>query len=296
MPHRIGILQFVSQLDDVVEGFKQGLAELGYLEPEGVVYEYRNAQGSVPALDRLATELVSAGVDLIFASGTPSAQAANAAAGPGGIAVLFAPVFDPLGAGLVAALDVPGGRVTGVSGMVAASDRLGALRRIVPKLERVAFVFNPDDPNPRAELGGLEKQASRLEIRLERFEASSAEQLGEVGEDAMARNQAVLVSLDRLVDQNLGVLVDGAIAYKRALVAHNGEGVKKGALMALESNHSELGRMVARMAGRVFRGEDPGCIPVGFPEKPRLVLNPGTARRIGLKIPAELPDGTITVE
>jgi putative ABC transport system substrate-binding protein len=128
---RIGILQLTQNLDDAVNGFKQGLEKLNV----ATVFIYRNADGNASLLSKLAQELFDNHVDLIFACSTPSALAAKALNGK--TPVIFTPVFDPISTGLVDTMSAPGGKITGMSGMVNAADKVSFLKQLLPTAKKL---------------------------------------------------------------------------------------------------------------------------------------------------------------
>jgi putative ABC transport system substrate-binding protein len=268
-------------LEPVVQGFRQGLAELG--RPEGAVsYEYRTVEGQPDRLPGALNELVQSGLDLLFACATPSAKAAAAGAA---CPVVFAPVFDPVAAGLVASVERPGGKVTGVSGMVPGEMKLRKLRELFPGLTRVSVLVSPQDPNSPSEVRSLEAAGPALGIGVRAVTASSAAELAAALPVALSEGDAVLLSLDRLTDAELEQIAAAARAAGKPLIAHNAAGVRRGALMALESDSFELGRTAGATAHRILNGEDPTGIAVEYPKKVRLSVNTKAAEAIGYRLP-----------
>src|SRR5262249_4804720 len=141
---RIGILQSYPPNHPLAEAFRQGLRDLGYVEDQNIVIEYR--WSDTGQFGELAAELVRLNVDVILAPATPAVRAARQETKT--IPIVFATVGDPLGTGMVASLARPGGNITGVSLISSdlAGKRLDLLREAVPRLERIAVLFNPDVP------------------------------------------------------------------------------------------------------------------------------------------------------
>src|SRR5215210_1146449 len=148
-PYRIGILERTSPTINAsnLDGFRQGLRELGYVEGKSYVIEYRSSDGHDERFAGLATELVGLKVDLILTRGTPAALAAKSATGT--IPVVITGVGDPLGPGLVSSLALPGGNVTGLSASVTEiyPKRVQLLRDLVPGAARLAALFNMSNPS-----------------------------------------------------------------------------------------------------------------------------------------------------
>jgi putative ABC transport system substrate-binding protein len=277
-------------LEPVAEGFRRGLGELGLREGQSVAYEYRNVEGQAAELPAALRAILSREVDLILACGTPAAKAAAAqAARP----VVFAPVFNPVGAELVNSLEQPGRRVTGVSGMFPGERKLELLSELFPGLAQVTILYNPGDPNSPREAAGLEAAGLRRGIEVKRAEAADPETLAALLPQVMAEAEIVLLSLDRLTDGELERIAAAAREAKKPLVAHNVPGAKRGALLALEADPIHLGRRAASLVFRLFNGADPAQIPVEFAEEALLAVNHGTAAAIGYRLPAAARPGVI---
>ncbi len=287
-------MQFVSALEPVVEGFRRGLTELGLREGQGVAYEYRNVEGQAAELPAALRAILSRQVDLVLACGTPAAkEAAALAARP----VVFAPVFDPVGAGLVERADRPGRPVTGVSGLLPGERKLALLSELFPGLSAVTVVFNPQDANSPAEVAGLEAAGARRGIEVKRAEAADAAALAAGLPRVMAEAGVVLLSLDRLTDSELDRIAAAAREARKPLVAHNSAGVRRGALLALEADPLHLGRRAAGLAYRIFNGADPAQVPVEYAEQARLVFHAGVAAAIGYRLPGAVrPDEVVPGE
>ena len=143
--YTIGVVNPTSGLDDTVEGFKKGMAELGYIEGKNLTYIYEGAVNSIETLDPVAQRLVEANVDLILSITTPATQAAQRATADTDIPVVFVPVTDPVGAGLVESLRQPGGNMTGITFGLQEGRRLEWLLQIVPTIKQIYIPHNPDD-------------------------------------------------------------------------------------------------------------------------------------------------------
>ncbi|MGE5508883.1 MAG: ABC transporter substrate-binding protein [Chitinophagales bacterium] len=281
MQPKIGLLQFTPALEPVVLGFRQGLFELGHPE-ESISYEYRSVDGQPDRLPGALAELLSHGVDLLLACATPAAKAAAARAA---CPVIFAPVFDPVAAGLVAEAARPGGHVTGVSGMLPGELKLRRLRELLPGLARVAILFSPDDANSPSEVRSLQAAGPALGLEVRPVTAGDPEELVSALPTALSAGEALLLSLDRLTDAELERIAAAAREAGKPLVAHNAAGVRRGALLALESDSYELGRVAAGLAHRILSGEDPAGIAVEYPRKARLILNTAVAEALGYHLP-----------
>ncbi|MDI6872254.1 MAG: ABC transporter substrate-binding protein [Bacillota bacterium] len=289
---RVGVLLFVPALGPVVDGFRRGLEGLGFQEGRDVEYVQRSVEGRVDQLPA-AVESLGQQVDLILACGTPAAKAAAQGSRP----VVFAPVFDPVGAGLVERADQPGRPVTGVSGMIPGDRKLAQLSELFPGLSEVTVLFNPQDPNSPVEAASLEAAGEKRGIAVRRAEVTDVAALEAALPKVMAEAQVILLSLDRLTDGELERIAAAAREARKPLVAHNAAGVRRGALVALEADPAHLGRRAAAIAQRILNGADPARIPVEYAEEARLVLNAGVAEAVGYRLPGSVqPDEVVPAE
>lgn len=279
--HHIGILQLTQYLDDAVQGFKAGLAACGL----AATYEYRNADGNPAALPALAQNLEDLGVDLIFACSTPAAKAAVALTSD--IPVLFTPVFDPVGAGLVAALDQPGGKTTGVAGMVPAAAKLDFIGRLLPHATTIGILYHTGDTNSILEVNYF-KTAARDRYTITEIPFDQPQTLSMLGELLKQPVDALFIPIGKAIEENFATVVYYADLAAIPVIASNGGNVPAGALGALVSDHYKLGYACAAQAAKVFSGTDPGTIPVGYVDKPDILLNNYVAGNLGIQFPPSL--------
>jgi putative tryptophan/tyrosine transport system substrate-binding protein len=156
----------------VLEAFRQGLRELGWIEGQSIVIEYRSAEGRFDRLPNLAVELVRLKVDVIVAAPTPAAMAAKNATGT--VPIVGVSLTGPVELGLIASLARPGGNVTGVSYSVGADifgKDLALLKEVVPKVRRVAVLSNPDGPARPLTISNIESAARSLGLQVQLVEA-----------------------------------------------------------------------------------------------------------------------------
>jgi putative tryptophan/tyrosine transport system substrate-binding protein len=152
---------------DRVDLFRQGLRDLGYIEGQNVVIEYRWAEGHYDRYPAFVAEAVNHKVDVIVTEGTPAAIAARE--GTRTIPIVTASIGDPVAAGLVSSVAHPGGNVTGLTSMSPEIDakRLELLKELVPSVSRVAVLWNPGNPNTKFRLPNLQAAAKSLRLKLQ---------------------------------------------------------------------------------------------------------------------------------
>ena len=175
-----------------IESFQREFSKLGYVDGKNIVFEYRYAEGKLDRLPALADELVRLKVDLIIAPNTPAAVAAKNATKT--IPIVFIDVTDPIAAGLVDSLPRPGGNITGFTtiGSVLAGKRLELLKEIIPKLSRVAVLWNPQDASSAESWKESQLPARELGLQLHSMDISSADKYRERLRQKQLRRVAAL--------------------------------------------------------------------------------------------------------
>ena len=173
--YTIGVVNPSPNQEDTVKGFKEGMTELGYVEGKNVTYIY-DGPVSADKLDAVAQDLVKAKVNLILAITTSATKAAQKATAGTDIAVVFIPVTDPVGAGVVASLTKPGGNTTGVTPATQEGKRLEWLLQVAPTIKQIYIVYNPKDQSPVLALKTVSETAAKLGVELITREASTTEE------------------------------------------------------------------------------------------------------------------------
>jgi putative ABC transport system substrate-binding protein len=268
-----------------VEGFKEGLKALGYVEGQHIVYHLRNAKLDREAIRRFAQEFVNQRVDLIFTATYIGASAAKEATATVGIPVVFGPAGDPVDTGLVQSITASGNNLTGVStlSLELTAKRLEMLTRLVPKTHRVAIVFNPEDRFSQDVVKQTYGAAERLGLRLVEVKGRDASEI-QAALRRLHRSQAdaVFAIPDVLVNNQVATLSAIARDQKLPYIVHIRSLAERGALASYGINTYEIGRQAARLADKVLNGTRPAEIPIETPRKLELVINLRVAKEIGL--------------
>ena len=272
------------------DALRQGLRERGWVEGRNVVIEWRFAEGRMERLPDLVAELIHLKVDVIVTSaGAPAAHAAKQATTT--IPIVAIAVSDPVGQGLVASLARPGGNVTGLATLFPelAVKRLGLLTETLPRVSRVAVLWNAANPGNVLILSGVQAAARTLGVTLQSREVRGPGDIEAVfAKMSRGRSDALLVLDDPLLFHHRASIVDFA-AKKRLPAMHPfRESVEVGGLIAYSVNIAELHRRAAEYVDRILKGADPGELPMEQPTKFELVINLKTAKTLGLKIPPSL--------
>ena len=219
--YRIGMLERTSPAINAanLDGFRQGLRELGYVEGKDFVIQYRSADGRDERFPDLATELVRLKVDLILTRGTPATLAAKNATRT--IPVVMTGIGDPVGQGIVASLANPGGNVTGMSPLVTElyPKRVGLLRELLPAALRLAGLFNMSSPAAPAQWTEVERAARSRSFNPQLLDVRAPEDLEPAFNRASSqRADAIVVGLDTLTQANQRRIVDLAAKYRLAAI------------------------------------------------------------------------------
>jgi putative tryptophan/tyrosine transport system substrate-binding protein len=290
--YRIGFLGLPSAADhsELVAAFRHRLRDLGYEEGKNISMEYRWAEGRDDRLPALAAELVRLKVDVIVASATPPAKAAQGATDR--IPIVFTGVADPIGVGLVANLARPGRNITGftTSNVELSAKRLEFLKAAVPNLTHVAVLVNRTNPQAPLLRKQTERGSSSLGLELQILEVESAENLSRVFKSIFPRVGALLVLPDPWLGSGDRQAQIAALALKHRLptMERDRSFVAAGGLMSYGPNAADLFRESARHVDKILKGTKPADIPVEQPTKFELFINMKTATALGLTIPQAL--------
>jgi putative ABC transport system substrate-binding protein len=268
------------------ESFLRELRKIGYVEGKNIAIEYRSADDKLDRLPAQAEELVRLKVDVILASTTPAAVAAKNATRT--IPIVFYGGFDPVVLGLVDSLARPGGNVTGFSSIasVLAGKRLELLMETVPKLSRVAVLWDPHNPGSAQQWKESQLPARELGLQLHSIEVSSADKFEAAFKEATkARSAAVAVMASPFFYTNQKQIAELAVKNRLPVIYPREEFVAAGGLMSYGSDRTESLRRAAVFVDKILKGTKPADIPVEQPTKFELVINLKTAKQIGLTIP-----------
>ena len=285
---RVGYLAAVSAAADAprLEAFRQGLRELGYIEGENLVIEFRHEGGGFGRLPALAAELLEPKPDVLVAVTTNAAQAAKQATTT--IPIVFMGVTDPVTAGLVDSLAQPGGNITGITNMAAilTSKRLELFKETLPQVSHVAVLWDPHAPGSVPQWQASQQPAQELGLHLYSMEISRVEHYEAAFTAAVeARTTALWVTLNPLANSNQKKIADLAIHHGLPSLCARSDYAENGCLMAYGPGYSIEGRDGARYVDKILKGAKPADIPVEQPLRFELVINLQTAHKLGLTIP-----------
>ena len=285
---RIGYLAGISASSDLprFEAFRQGLRALGHIEGQNIAIESRYTEGKFERLPEIAAELVGLKIDVFVAVTTNAALAAKNATRT--IPIFFFGVTDPIAAGLVDSLPRPGGNITGLTNIasVLSGKRLELLKETVPKLSRVAVLWDPQSPGSTPQWKESQLAARELGLQVHSMEVSNADKYESAFKEAIqARNTALAVTLNPLANSNHKRVVDLASKNRLPAIYARADFVDSGGLMSYGPILATEGRDAARLVDKILKGTKPADIPVEQPMKFELMINLKTAKALGLTIP-----------
>ena len=283
---KIGFLEVRSASASGNELFWREFRKLGYAEGKNIAFESRYADDKLDRLPALADELVRLKVDVILTPGFNAALAAKNATRT--IPIVCLNLSDPVSAGLVDSLARPGGNITGFTNIapVLAGKRLELLKETIPKLSRVALLWNPQDPSSAQSWKESQLPARELDLQLHSMEVSSADKYESAFKAAIkARSAALAVTGTALNNSNQKQITDLAAKNRLPAIYSRDEYVANGGLMSYGADRAEPYRRVASMVDKILKGAKPADLPVEQPTKFELVINLKTAKQIGLTIP-----------
>lgn len=266
--------------------FAQGLRELGYVDGQNIVIEYRWADGKLERLPGFVAELIRARVDVIVSSATPAIRFAKEQTTT--IPIVMAGVTDPVGVGFVASLARPGGNITGLTHLSPdlSGKRLDLLKEVVPRLLRVAVLWNPNHPGQPLVFKETQVAAQALKVTLISMEARNREgierALSVIGKE---RPQALFELPDPLTFFNRQLIIEFAAKHKLPAMYSFREWVDAGGLMSYGTSFPDLFHRAATYVDKILKGTKPADLPVEQPMKFELVINLKAAKQIGLTIP-----------
>jgi putative ABC transport system substrate-binding protein len=288
----IGILASVSPAPyaPFIAAIKEGLRQTGYVEGRNVAIEYRWAEGQYDRLPQLASELVQSGVAvMILVGGGATTAAAKAATATIPIVVVMGD--DPVKTGAVAALNRPGGNVTGVSLLSVAMEakRLQLLHELASNVGVVAIVVNPNNPQADEQLQELQAAARTLGVHVEAFKAGSPSEIDTAFANLVQRRAgALLMAADAFFNTRKEQFIVLSARHALPMIFPYREFPAAGGLMSYGTSLADAYRQEGVYAGRILKGEKPAQMPVQQAVKVELVINLQTARALGLTIPLSL--------
>jgi putative ABC transport system substrate-binding protein len=277
-------------MGDRLAAFRQGLKETSFVEGENVEIAYRWAENRAERLPELAADLVRLKATVIATAGPPAAFAAKSTTTT--IPILFVVADDPVGLGLVASLDRPGGNLTGINlfNSEVTAKRLALLHELVPQIKRVAVLVDPADAaNTASTLRGVEAASRAIGVQMKVFNVGSNSEIDAAFETiAEERYDALFVGASTFLNGQHVQLAQLAAFYRIPASYAPREFVEVGGLMSYGANLADAFRQLGVYAGRIIKGARPADLPVVQATKLELAINARTAKMLRITIPPTL--------
>jgi putative ABC transport system substrate-binding protein len=288
---RIGMLETISPALNAANlaAFRNGLRQLGYVEGQSYVIEYRSAEGRAARFPEFASELVASKVDVIVTRGTPAALAAKNTTAT--IPVVMAAIGEPLDTGAVASLARPGGNVTGFSSFVTelSGKRVELFKEAVPSVTRLGFFSNMSNPVVPPQWEETKKEARSLGIATELLDVRSKEDIGRAFEAvSRSRVDGLLVGIDAVTQEHRKLIGDLARQQRVPTLCASRDYVEADGLLSYGVSYPDLYHRAAGLVDKIFKGAKAGDLPVEQPVKFELIINLMTAKALGLTVPPML--------
>jgi putative ABC transport system substrate-binding protein len=274
----------------LLEAFRQGVRERGYVEGKTIVIHYRWAEGKIDAMPGLVAELIALKVDVLVTSGTPATLAAMKATAT--LPIVMASAGDAVGTGLVASLARPGGNVTGLSTLYNEIEgkRLQIFHELVPKMKRIALLANPANAFTPLIAKSARAATDALGLAAQLYEVSAVGDFDRVfAAIAKAKPDALAVLADRpfLVSQRTRI-VQFATQNRLPAMYPFSEFMDEGGLIYYGPNFADMFRRSATYIDKILKGAKPADLPLEQPTRFEFFINGKVAKALGLTIPQTL--------
>jgi putative ABC transport system substrate-binding protein len=288
---RIGVFFLTSAKAsaDWVAAFRAGMVALGWVEGRDYVVEARYANGVVQAGPVLAAELVATQPDLVLTGAEEAVR--QLSQGAKTLPIVFGISQDPVGSGIAASLQRPGGNATGLTSMASdlGAKRLQLLKEAFPRIAHVVLLFDPADVGNVSQLKIIEEAGASLRIRVTRIESGQAADTERAFKRGAALGaQAYLVAQGRFASSQIQSIVDHITHAKVPAMLPDSQFVEAGGLMSYAPSYPDNFRRAAAYADKILKGAKPGDLPVEQPIKFELAINMKTAKTLGIKIPQSI--------
>lgn len=281
--YTIGVVNFAESMEVSLQGFKDGMTELGYVEGENVTYIYERTANDADMLLAAANDLVAQNVDLIVALATPSTQAAKEATAGTDIPVLFLPINDPVSSGLVDSLSSTGTNLTGIRVGGFIPKQMEWLTIIVPDVEIVFYPYNPNDASSVIGYNEVTEAAESQGIDVIAPTVTTPEEVHDIFSAIPDTIDAVFIAGDAMILSQIGDIIRITSEQQLPLATFILQHVENGALFSYGFEFYPVGVQSARLGAELLEGMNPQDLPVETADFV-LSINLATAERLGIPI------------
>ena len=279
---KVGILQIIDHgsLDATRKGFIDELAKSGYIENENLVINYQNAQGDQANLKSMSEKLVKEN-DLVFAIGTPSAQALMNETKT--VPIIISAVTDPVAAGLADSLEKPGRNIAGTTDMVDTAKQIELIQRINPAIKKVGLIYNASEANSKLQIDEAKVELAKLQIETVEMTVASTNDVQQSMETLVKQVEAIYIPTDNTLASSMAIVGEIAKKNKIPVIPGSGEMVLDGGLATYGVNYTDTGAQSGVMAVRLLTSDATiDQLSIESPKNLDLVINEEMATTLGI--------------
>lgn len=273
-------------LDQIRDGVKDELTDSGYKLNENLTVQYKSAQGSSATAAQIARQFIAVKPDVIVAIATPSAQASAAATKQ--IPVVFAGITDPVAAKLIKNWQPTGTNITGVSDYQEIVPQIDFMKKIVPNVKSVGYIYSPSEINSTVVLKNLQTHLAKQNISLIAVPAQRTADISTAANTLKGKVDLIYTTTDNNVVSAYESLVKFANENKIPLLASFPDAIERGAVAAYGMSYYDVGRQSGKLVVRILKGEKPGNIAPELGQSLRLVINADAAKKQGVNLSTEI--------
>jgi putative tryptophan/tyrosine transport system substrate-binding protein len=286
---KIGVLYPDSESGVCLNGFREGMRELGYVDGKNIVIEFRSGESKSERFREVAADLVRSAPDVIWTHGFATILAAKQATAT--IPIVVGVSRNLVEQGIVSSLARPGGNITGMElrDLEIIGKRLEILKETIPKAASVAVLVDTNDPSHVNIPRNIEPEARALNLRLQRVETNGSETFDKAFSAMIqGRASALLLPENPMFSANRRRIAELAIGKRLPVAAGGSHFADAGSLLSYGANVGDLCRRSASVVDKILKGRKPADLPLELAEKFELVVNLKTAKQIGVPIPPTL--------
>lgn len=289
----VGIIQYGSHdsLDNCYEGIYDALSQI-----EGITIDLQNGNFESTTCDAIAKNMASKNYDLIIAIATPAATSAYAACMNTNIPVIFCAVNDPVGAGIVDTLDIPGGLCSGTSDILDFDAQLKLITSLQPNVKRIGILYTTSEANSVSNLARFTEVAKAYDVEVVSQGVQTAADIPQAAASLCSKVDCINNFTDNNVVNNLTILLEQANIYKIPVYGSEIEQVEKGCLASVSIDYVELGKVTGKMAIDVLNGEDTTTMAVKTISDATPIINMEVATELEISIPSEYANADFITE
>jgi len=286
---RLGLTQYAPHpsLDNIREGFLQGLEEEGFLDGKNIILDISNADGKGENAALIAQNYVAKNYDLITAIATPSAMAAHSAVEGTDIPLLFSAVSDPIFAKLVESLEMPARGASGTADILPLEKQMQMIRAFLPEAKKIGILYTTNEVNSQSHLETFTKLAPNYGFEIIALGVNGPSDIPLAVDSLLTQVDCVNNFTDNNVVNNLDTLLEKANEKGIPVFGSEEEQVRKGCIASESIDYFELGRITAQMAAQILNGEKVDEMPVRLISESKPVANADVMAALQMELPAE---------